>query len=58
MTKLLDFILDMKNILSLGALAMFIYCTVTGLISGEQAFAVILMTFSFFLGKTSVKKAE
>jgi len=48
--KVMTFVLDMKNILSIGALAMFVYCTVTGLISGDDAFTIILMTFSFFLG--------
>ena len=51
--KFLTFFLDMKNILSIGALGVFVYCTVTGLIDGQDAFTVILMTFSFFLGSKS-----
>lgn len=54
--KVTDFIFDIKNILSIGALVLLFQCVNLGIISGENAFAVILMTFTYFLGANSKKK--
>lgn len=55
MDKVLNFIFDMKNILSLNAAVVFSYLTVTGKLDAQDAFTIILMVFTFFLG-SKVKK--
>lgn len=50
LNKVLEFFLDMKNILSLGALYVFIYAVQTGLFDNDQSYSIVLMTFTFFLG--------
>lgn len=57
-TRILDYVLDIKNDLSIGALILLFKCVNLGLISGEQAFSVILMTFTFFLGAKAVASKE
>ena len=48
--RIIEFVLDMKNILSFGVLVVFMTLALNGTLEIEQSYNIILMTFTFFLG--------
>ena len=51
-------LLKVKSLMSLGAIAMFIYLVVTHTINGEQAMTIISMVFTAYFVHTANKKDE
>ena len=49
-------LLKIKSLMSIGAIAMFIFLTVTKTISGEQAMTIISMVFTAYFVHTANKK--
>ena len=47
-----------KSLMSMAAIAMFIYLTVSGVINGEQAMQVIAMVFTAYFVHTANKKKD
>ena len=47
-----------KSLMSMAAIAMFIYLTVSGVINGEQAMTIIAMVFTAYFVHTANKKDD
>lgn len=44
-------LINLKTILSLVCSGLLVYCTVSGKIDGKEAFAIIVMVFTYYFNK-------
>lgn len=56
MKKTIENLLKVKSLMSMAAIAMFIWLVVTKTISGEQAMTIISMVFTAYFVHTAVNK--